>query len=100
MGVGVDGRPFFTMRRVQGQTLAEMLRALARGEAPIETAHARRRLLEAFVRVCLAVNCSHTRGVLHRDPSRPGTSASSPPERDPPPPARAPTGAGADRRGR
>jgi serine/threonine-protein kinase len=67
MGLGDDGRPYFTMRRVQGQTLAEVLHDLARGDAATQAAHTRRRLLEAFARVCLAVDYAHTRGVLHRD---------------------------------
>ncbi|MDI1429605.1 protein kinase domain-containing protein [Polyangium sorediatum] len=67
MGIGADGKPYFTMRRVQGHTLAEVLRGLARGDASIQAGHTRRRLLEAFVRVCLAVDYAHTRGVLHRD---------------------------------
>ncbi|MDI1446361.1 protein kinase [Polyangium sp. 6x1] len=67
MGVGPDGKTFFTMRRVQGQTLAEVLQAHARGDASMRAAHTRRRLLEAFTRVCLAVDYAHTRGVLHRD---------------------------------
>jgi serine/threonine-protein kinase len=67
MGVGADGKPFFTMRRVQGHTLAEVLHALARGDAQVQASHTRRRLLEDFARVCLAVDYAHTRGVLHRD---------------------------------
>src|SRR6185437_6640760 len=59
VGVGADGRLFFTMRRVCGPTLAEVLAALARGDEPLaapdEPAVARggisqRKLLEAFVR--------------------------------------------------
>jgi serine/threonine protein kinase len=96
IGVSADGRLFFTMRRVCGPTLAEVLAALARGDAPPEPrgdapvaaeapgspgtagrtpappagAPARisqRKLLEAFVRVCLVVDYAHGRGVIHRD---------------------------------
>ncbi|MFT3769388.1 MAG: serine/threonine-protein kinase [Minicystis sp.] len=65
VGVGAEGRLFFTMRRVHGPTLAEVLDGLARGEG--HGGLGRRKLLEAFVRVCLVVDYAHNRGVLHRD---------------------------------
>ncbi len=67
LGSAPDGRPFFTMRRVQGHTLEAVIRALGRGDAPMAESFSRRKLLEAFVRVCLAVDYAHARGVLHRD---------------------------------
>ena len=81
IGVGADSRLFFTMRRVCGPTLAEVLAALARGDAPPAAAEtgaapvaagarggiSQRKLLEAFVRVCLVVDYAHGRGVIHRD---------------------------------
>ena len=61
--VGHDGqgRPYFTMKKVNGTTLAELLRR------PGAAAAARPRLLRAFVDVCLAIELAHTRGVVHRD---------------------------------
>ena len=67
LGAAPDGRPFFTMRRVRGQTLEQVLLGLARDEPPARAGWSRRRLLEAFARVCLAVDYAHRRGVLHRD---------------------------------
>jgi eukaryotic-like serine/threonine-protein kinase len=58
VGRDADGNPYFTMKRVSGVTLAELL---ARGsEKP-------QRLLRAFVDVCLAIELAHTRLVVHRD---------------------------------
>jgi serine/threonine-protein kinase len=57
MGVDGDGRPYFTMKRLAGVTLAKRL---AQG-APVQP------LLRAFVDVCLAIQLAHTRGVVHRD---------------------------------
>jgi len=68
LGVSPDGRPFFTMKRVRGLTLAEIMerrRTESTSEEP--SPHGRRRLLEAFVRICLAVDFAHSRGVVHRD---------------------------------
>jgi predicted Ser/Thr protein kinase len=56
LALGDDGQPFFTMKRVRGVTLEH-----ARAK------YTRRRLLSAFVSVCLAVDFAHSRGVVHRD---------------------------------
>ncbi len=53
-----EGQPYFTMKRVTGQTLAELI---TKGEAP------RQRLLRAFVDVCRAIDFAHGRNVVHRD---------------------------------
>ncbi len=52
------GRPYFTMKRLSGQTLRDQLPA----EPPTS-----QRLLRAFAEVCLAVEFAHMRGVVHRD---------------------------------
>jgi serine/threonine-protein kinase len=62
-----DGKLSFTMRRVRGMTLRQVLSGLARGEAALEARFSRRRLLTAFSSVCMAVHYAHTRGVVHRD---------------------------------
>jgi len=53
------GRPFFTMARMSGVTLAQVLTA--------RTATPAQRLLRAFADVCLAIEYAHARGVVHRD---------------------------------
>jgi serine/threonine-protein kinase len=57
LGTDADGRPYFTMKRLTGVTLAKKL---SEG-APVQ------RLLRAFVDVCLAIQLAHSRGVVHRD---------------------------------
>jgi serine/threonine-protein kinase len=54
----VDGAPFFSMRCVDGETLAQRI---ARGPLPAREA------AEILVPVCRAVADAHRRGVLHRD---------------------------------
>jgi len=58
LGRDPSGLPFFTMKRLTGITLAELL---ARGPQPLQ------RLLRAFVDVALAVEFAHSRGIVHRD---------------------------------
>jgi serine/threonine protein kinase len=62
-----DGTPYFTMKRVNGRTLEEVLDALAAGDRDAEARFNRRKLLAAFTQVCLAVDYAHARGILHRD---------------------------------
>ena len=58
LGRDKDGRPYFTMKRLAGVTLHEVLKE---GKATPQ------KLLRAFVDVCLAVEFAHQRGVIHRD---------------------------------
>ncbi len=58
LGKDALGRPYFTMKRLTGRTLRELLPS----EQP-----ASQRLLRAFAEVCLAVEFAHMRGVVHRD---------------------------------
>ena len=56
-----DGRPFFVMKLIHGQTLAELLAARA---TPAEDLP---RWVGVFERVCQAVAFAHARGLIHRD---------------------------------
>jgi hypothetical protein len=66
LGQFSDKRPYFTMKLVKGQTLAQRLaeRSDLRQDQP--------RLLAAFEQVCQTVAYAHARGGLHRDLNWPG----------------------------
>ncbi len=66
IGLRGDGETFFTMKKLGGRTLGEIIIELRDGNAP-EVVHRRRQLLTAFSDVCLAVDYAHSRGVIHRD---------------------------------
>jgi len=69
-GLRSDGREYIAMQRVRGATLAEVLsgkKAPSISDTHRHTGMSRRRLLEAFTRLCLAVDYAHTHGVIHRD---------------------------------
>jgi serine/threonine-protein kinase len=57
LGTDERGQPFFTMKRLAGQTMRDRLVA----GAPMQA------LLRAFVDVCFAIELAHTRGIVHRD---------------------------------
>jgi len=61
LGLQADGRPYFAMKLVRGQTLSEILAAR---KNPRE---GQRRLLGIFEQICQTVAYAHARGVIHRD---------------------------------
>lgn len=62
-----DGSPGFTMKRVLGVTLEEVIRIVRSEDPDVAHAYTRHKLLTAFGSVCLAMDLAHARGVLHRD---------------------------------
>src|SRR2546423_3086223 len=67
LGVDGQGRPFFTMKKVKGRSLQQILDDQRRGDAETNDRHSLRNLLEVLVKVCDAVAFAHARGVVHRD---------------------------------
>ena len=51
-----SGRPYFTMKRLIGKPLHELVGVATR-----------QRMLRAFADVCRAIDYAHTRGIVHRD---------------------------------
>jgi eukaryotic-like serine/threonine-protein kinase len=66
--IAVDelGKPFFVMKRLAGTEMKDLV-ARMREVSPEEAAAVRRRLLRAFVDVCLCVEFAHNQGIVHRD---------------------------------
>jgi serine/threonine-protein kinase len=71
LGTYPDGRPFYAMRFVRGETLRNAIERFHQADVPRrdagERALALRELLRRFVDVCNAIAYAHSRGVLHRD---------------------------------
>ncbi|MEZ5965629.1 MAG: serine/threonine-protein kinase [Planctomycetota bacterium] len=61
LGLDLRQRPYFTMKLVQGETLA------ARLDARPDPGEDLPRLLSVFARVCETIAYAHARGVVHRD---------------------------------
>jgi eukaryotic-like serine/threonine-protein kinase len=71
LGQYADGRPYYAMRFIQGDSLKDAVehfhKADVPGRDPGQRTLALRGLLGRFVDVCNAVAYAHSRGVLHRD---------------------------------
>jgi eukaryotic-like serine/threonine-protein kinase len=67
VGTDADGAAFFTMKRVRGVTLAQVIEGRSGNQPEMLERFGLRRLLTDFAQVCLAVDFAHGHGVLHRD---------------------------------
>jgi WD40 repeat protein/serine/threonine protein kinase len=64
-----DGRPYYAMRLIKGETLKQAIQRFHNTKAAQEGSRtlALRKLLGAFLTVCQAIHYAHSRGILHRD---------------------------------
>src|SRR5205814_1740756 len=71
LGRYIDGRPYYAMRFIRGDSLKEAIAAFHEDSAlkqdPGKRSLALRKLLRRFIDVCNAIDYAHGRGVLHRD---------------------------------
>ena len=71
LGSSPNGRPYYAMRFIRGDSLKEAIAAFHAGkqEEPDPGAHGLglRQLLRRFLDVCNAIEYAHQRGILHRD---------------------------------
>jgi formylglycine-generating enzyme required for sulfatase activity/tRNA A-37 threonylcarbamoyl transferase component Bud32 len=70
LGQYADGRPFYAMRFIRGDSLQEAIaqfHGTKQSRPPGERTLGLRKLLGRFLDVCNAIAYAHSRGVLHRD---------------------------------
>jgi serine/threonine-protein kinase len=72
LGANEQGRPYYAMRFVRGESLKDAIERFHRADAqpgrdPAERILSLRQLLRRFVDVCNAIAYAHSRGVIHRD---------------------------------
>src|SRR5439155_750340 len=72
LGQYADGRPFYAMRFVRGDSLKDAIEKFHRRQADAGVGEGSRglelrELLGRFIDVCEAIQYAHDRGVLHRD---------------------------------
>ena len=71
LGNYADGRPYYAMRFIRGESLKEAIEQF-HADQGLKKDHGRRalelrKLLRRFIDVCNAIDYAHSRGVLHRD---------------------------------
>ena len=71
LGTYADGRPYYAMRFIRGDSLKEAIDRFHKDEAlkkePGRRSLELRKLLRRFIDVCNAIDYAHSRGILHRD---------------------------------
>ncbi len=71
LGAYPDGRPYYAMRFIRGESFKEAIVAHHAADAlranPGQRALSLLKLLRRFLAVCDAIDYAHTRGILHRD---------------------------------
>ncbi|HVX64119.1 MAG TPA: serine/threonine-protein kinase [Pirellulales bacterium] len=71
LGRDPEGRPFYAMRFIRGDSLKQAVDRFHRADGPDrdpgERAIELRKLLRRFIDVCNAIEYAHSRGVIHRD---------------------------------
>ncbi|MDD3118911.1 MAG: serine/threonine-protein kinase, partial [Victivallales bacterium] len=67
MGVLDDVGVYFTMKKVSGETLQQVLEKLAADDRGYRERYPASRLLEIFISVCQGMAYAHSKGVIHRD---------------------------------
>ena len=67
IGTSPKDEPYFTMKWVQGENLADILFKLSKGDVRYRRKYTLPTLLEIFIQVCNGVAFAHSKGVIHLD---------------------------------
>lgn len=67
IGVRKDGTPYFTMKFLEGETLARLLMNIAKDVTGYREKYNIQHLLRIFLSICNAVEFAHSKGIAHLD---------------------------------
>lgn len=67
IGHDIEGRLYFTMKKVEGETLREILEKQSLGDEQAIATYNLDRMLGLIIQVCNALSYAHVHGVVHRD---------------------------------
>lgn len=67
--IGVDkaGQPYFTMKMIEGESLAHVLINIAKNKPGYRNDYTLPHLLTIFINVCHAIDFAHSKGIIHLD---------------------------------
>ncbi len=67
LGINDDGKPFFTMKYVEGDPLSDIIEHIKSGDPAFTEYYTHFKILSVFRKVLDAVSYAHARGIVHRD---------------------------------
>jgi serine/threonine-protein kinase len=67
MGKREDGTVYFTMKRIRGGSLHDIINGLKVGDPAYREKYPLRRMIDIFAHICNAVAFAHSRHIIHRD---------------------------------
>ncbi len=67
LGIDSRGKVYFTMKMIHGQSLSEVIDAIARKDEQALEKYTWTELCNIFLKICDGVAFAHSRGVIHRD---------------------------------
>jgi len=67
LGLDSQGRVYFTMKRVKGRSLRQVMDKLRQGHPATLAEFNQGRLLTILLKICDAIDFAHSRGIVHRD---------------------------------
>ncbi|MBR2509651.1 MAG: protein kinase [Lentisphaeria bacterium] len=67
LGIFKEMGAYFSMKKIEGITLAEILKKLEENDPEFEKEYTLRRRLEIFISVCNGIAFAHSKGVVHCD---------------------------------
>ena len=67
VGTNPEGKMYFTMKLVEGRTLADVVAHARARDDEASREYTRFRLLETFREICRAMSYVHEHGIVHRD---------------------------------
>ncbi len=67
VGIGADGRYFFVMKHVEGETLESIIEKLAAGDVNTHATYTYTTRMEIMIGLLRALDYAHAHGIVHRD---------------------------------
>lgn len=67
LGIFNEMGAYFSMKKIEGITLADILKKLEQNDAEFENEYTLRRRLEIFINICNGIAFAHSKGVVHCD---------------------------------